>query len=162
MGATNRPGAIDDAILRRMPKKYPVLLPNAQQRRQILEILLKRTQLDASFSYDAVVKRTEGQSGSDLKEMCRAAAMAPVTEFLRSAEGKKYLVESRTARKQQREKETGADTPSSSSSSSSTPPQGQFATRAVTTQDFFDYIALGGVQAAAASQPHLRTTEALD
>jgi SpoVK/Ycf46/Vps4 family AAA+-type ATPase len=30
-----------------------------------------------------LVNETEGLSGSDLKELCRAAAMAPVREFLR-------------------------------------------------------------------------------
>lgn len=43
--------------------------------------------LEPRFSLDALVRRTEGLSGSDLKEMCRAAAMAPVREYMREKGG---------------------------------------------------------------------------
>lgn len=91
LGATNRPTDIDSAILRRMPKRYAVRLPDSQQRRKILEIMLAEVRLDKGFNLDAIVNRTEGFSGSDLKEICRGAAMQPVREFIRSAEGKKRI-----------------------------------------------------------------------
>jgi len=84
LGATNRPTDIDSAILRRMPKRYAVKLPDASQRARILEIMLKQVERDPSFSISQLVSRTEGLSGSDLKEACRAAAMVPVRELLRS------------------------------------------------------------------------------
>ena len=40
VGATNRPGAIDEAALRRMPVKLKVDFPNAEAREQILRITL--------------------------------------------------------------------------------------------------------------------------
>src|ERR1700761_4052793 len=46
LGATNRINDIDDAILRRMPKKFPISLPNASQRLKILKIILRDTRLD--------------------------------------------------------------------------------------------------------------------
>ncbi|KAI7231899.1 ATPase family AAA domain-containing protein 1 [Hortaea werneckii] len=46
LGATNRVGDIDEAILRRMPKKFPVGLPGAQQRRSIFELTLRDTKID--------------------------------------------------------------------------------------------------------------------
>ncbi|RMY41443.1 hypothetical protein D0865_12286 [Hortaea werneckii] len=46
LGATNRVGDIDEAILRRMPKKFPVGLPGAQQRRSIFELTLRETKID--------------------------------------------------------------------------------------------------------------------
>lgn len=91
LGATNRPTDIDSAILRRMPKRYAVRLPDPEQRRKILEIMLADVRLDKKFNLDTIVKRTEGFSGSDLKEICRGAAMQPVREFIRSAEGKKRI-----------------------------------------------------------------------
>lgn len=39
LGATNRPGDIDPAILRRMPKRFAVALPDAEQRFKILSLV---------------------------------------------------------------------------------------------------------------------------
>lgn len=39
LGATNRPNDIDQAILRRMPKRFAVRLPDASQRRNILNLV---------------------------------------------------------------------------------------------------------------------------
>lgn len=88
LGATNRIQDIDEAILRRMPKKFPVHLPNASQRRSIFALTLRDTKLDtdpAAFNLDVLVKLSAGMSGSDIKEACRDAAMVPVREFIRKA-----------------------------------------------------------------------------
>ncbi|OZJ03728.1 hypothetical protein BZG36_04153 [Bifiguratus adelaidae] len=86
LGATNRPNDIDQAILRRMPKRFAIRLPTEGQRRNILEIMLKDVDLSPQFEMEALVRRTAGYSGSDLKELCRNAAMIPVREFVRSVE----------------------------------------------------------------------------
>ena len=39
LGATNRPLDIDPAILRRMPKRFSVSLPDIDQRRRILKLV---------------------------------------------------------------------------------------------------------------------------
>ena len=84
LGATNRIHDIDEAILRRMPKKFPVPLPGRDQRRRILQLVLKDTRTDPDhFDLDYVAKITAGMSGSDLKEVCRDAAMTPVREYMR-------------------------------------------------------------------------------
>lgn len=93
LGATNRPNDIDSAILRRLPKRYAVSLPSAAQREKILTLMLAATPTDAAFSITDLVKRTEGYSGSDLKELCRNAAMRPVREFLRSKQGRESVAE---------------------------------------------------------------------
>ncbi|KAI5301874.1 hypothetical protein KEM56_001265 [Ascosphaera pollenicola] len=85
LGATNRIYDIDEAILRRMPKKFPVNLPSPQQRLRILGLLLKDTKIDRqNFDLPYLVKTMSGMSGSDIKEACRDAAMVPVRELIRS------------------------------------------------------------------------------
>ena len=84
LGATNRIQDIDEAILRRLPKKFPVALPTASQRLRILSLLLRDTRIDRpSLDLELLVRETAGLSGSDLKEVCRDAAMVPVREYIR-------------------------------------------------------------------------------
>lgn len=83
LGATNRIGDIDEAILRRMPKKFPVSLPTTSQRLKILKLLLRDTKRDKTqFDVEYLSRATAGMSGSDLKEACRDAAMMPVREMI--------------------------------------------------------------------------------
>jgi ATPase family AAA domain-containing protein 1 len=86
LGATNLPNALDPAVLRRLPKRYAVGLPNALQRRKILELFLKKASLVEGFDLQRLVKATEGYSGSDIKEMCRNASMIPLREYLKTHE----------------------------------------------------------------------------
>lgn len=91
LGATNRIQDIDEAILRRMPKKFAVPLPTSSQRKQIFELTLRDTKIDRSryrdgspvFDINALVRLSAGMSGSDIKEACRDAAMVPVREYIR-------------------------------------------------------------------------------
>lgn len=85
LGATNRPNDIDSAFMRRMPKRFSVSLPNMEQRKRILRILLKDSEVDEKeFDLDRLVIQTDGLSGSDLKELCRDAAMNSMREYIRS------------------------------------------------------------------------------
>jgi len=83
LGATNLPNSLDPAVLRRLPKRYPIGLPNAVQRRKIFDIFLRKATLAPDFSIDRLVDATNGFSGSDIKEMCRNAAMIPLREYLK-------------------------------------------------------------------------------
>lgn len=85
LGATNRPNDIDAAILRRMPKRFGVGLPSVDQRERILRLMLKDTPLSTDFPFKILASRTSGLSGSDLRELCRNAAMVPVREYVRGS-----------------------------------------------------------------------------
>lgn len=81
LGATNRPNDIDSAFLRRMPKKFSVSLPNQDQRLKILQKLVSGITID--FNLNELVAITDGLSGSDLKELCRNAAVNSTREYIR-------------------------------------------------------------------------------
>ncbi|KAL3712805.1 hypothetical protein TMatcc_001507 [Talaromyces marneffei ATCC 18224] len=80
MVATNRPFDLDDAVLRRLPRRLLVDLPVEQDREAILKIHLKNEQLDSSVDLADLARRTPFYSGSDLKNVCVAAALTCVRE----------------------------------------------------------------------------------
>uniref|UniRef100_A0A6N2MX41 AAA+ ATPase domain-containing protein n=1 Tax=Salix viminalis TaxID=40686 RepID=A0A6N2MX41_SALVM len=57
-------------------------LPDAKNRMKILRIILNRENLESDFQFDKLANATEGYSGSDLKNLCIAAAYRPVEELL--------------------------------------------------------------------------------
>ncbi|XP_062112925.1 uncharacterized protein LOC133824073 isoform X2 [Humulus lupulus] len=82
LGATNRPFDLDDAVIRRLPRRIYVDLPDAENRLKILRIFLSQENLEPGFEFDKLASATEGYSGSDLKNLCIAAAYRPVQELL--------------------------------------------------------------------------------
>lgn len=57
-------------------------LPDADNRLKILKIFLTPENLETGFEFEKLAKETEGYSGSDLKNLCIAAAYRPVQELL--------------------------------------------------------------------------------
>lgn len=82
MGATNRPRDVDRAILRRMPAMYSISLPDAAKRKEILGAMIEPDSLDSSVTLKRLAELTEEFSGSDLRELYRAADMIRVKEFV--------------------------------------------------------------------------------
>ncbi|KAL0946998.1 hypothetical protein HGRIS_013143 [Hohenbuehelia grisea] len=80
IGATNRPFDLDDAILRRLPRRLLIDLPGEKEREEILKILLRDETLDAELDIKALAKKTDSFSGSDLKHLCVSAALDAVKE----------------------------------------------------------------------------------
>ncbi|KAG6878708.1 hypothetical protein C0993_011523 [Termitomyces sp. T159_Od127] len=80
IGATNRPFDLDDAVLRRLPRRLLVDLPGEKEREEILKILLRDEVLAPDLDISALAKKTESFSGSDLKHLCVSAALDAVKE----------------------------------------------------------------------------------
>lgn len=80
MVATNRPFDLDEAVLRRLPRRLLVDLPVEKDRETILKIHLKDEILDESVSLAELAKNTPFYSGSDLKNVSVAAALACIRE----------------------------------------------------------------------------------
>ena len=55
MGCTNRPQDLDEAVVRRLPRRLMVPLPNAENREKILRIQLKNEELAPATGEDAVL-----------------------------------------------------------------------------------------------------------
>ncbi|KAI0748241.1 hypothetical protein C8Q80DRAFT_1170858 [Daedaleopsis nitida] len=80
IGATNRPFDLDDAVLRRLPRRLLVDLPGEKEREEILKILLRDESLADDVDLKRLAKQTESFSGSDLKHVCVSAALDAVKE----------------------------------------------------------------------------------
>lgn len=82
LAATNRPMDLDDAVIRRMPRRLFIDLPDAANRERILRVILQGENLVEGFAYDDLATKTDGYSGSDLHNLCIAAAYRPIRDFL--------------------------------------------------------------------------------
>lgn len=84
IGATNRRLTIDDAIRRRLPLQMEIPTPDKVSREKILRILLVND-LEGNPRKEALIRyvtsQTERYTGSDLTELCKAAALMPLREL---------------------------------------------------------------------------------
>ena len=81
MGATNRPYELDNAALRRFPKRIYIGLPDVDTRVSLLKKLLE-TQSHSlnSAQIRELAHATDGYSGSDLTALAKDAALGPIRE----------------------------------------------------------------------------------
>eukprot|EP00435_Cladocopium_sp_Y103_P057619 s472_g19.t3 len=79
LGATNRPGELDDAVLRRLPRRILIPLPDGATRGQLVSKELQGTRHSLSpADFTRLASMTDGYSCSDLAALTREAAMGPV------------------------------------------------------------------------------------
>jgi katanin p60 ATPase-containing subunit A1 len=71
LGATNHPWDLDDAMRRRLEKRIYIPLPDAETRRQLLDINLKEVARDNTVNLDIIAEKLDGYSGSDITSVCR-------------------------------------------------------------------------------------------
>lgn len=82
MGATNRPYDVDKAILRRMPARFYIPLPDTKARADILKVILRGEPIDTNIDFERVSEKAVNLSGSDLKEVCRLAVLRRIKHVL--------------------------------------------------------------------------------
>jgi len=85
LAASNLPWDLDMALLRRLEKRILVPLPNPEARSGMISHHIG-PQLNPSLNPDAMAARTEQYSGSDIKLLCKEAAMKPVRRLLKTLE----------------------------------------------------------------------------
>jgi len=85
VGATNRIESLDPAILRRMPNRYYIGLPDHTQRCSIFHKVLRYERLQSDFCFARLADLTEGYSGSKIKDVCRNALINKLVEAVSNA-----------------------------------------------------------------------------
>lgn len=77
VAATNRPDLIDKALMRpgRLDRVIYVGLPDADTRREIFNIKLKKMPIHEAVDVETLVDRTEGYSGAEIQAVCQEAAL---------------------------------------------------------------------------------------
>lgn len=82
--ATNCPGDLDTAILRRFHKRLYVPLPSEMERLKFFQHYTKEKkhfEANAYWDWDSLLKRTHGYSYSDLSNIVQTALNLPITEL---------------------------------------------------------------------------------
>uniref|UniRef100_A0A5B7B6M5 Putative katanin p60 ATPase-containing subunit A-like 2 isoform X4 n=1 Tax=Davidia involucrata TaxID=16924 RepID=A0A5B7B6M5_DAVIN len=92
LAATNLPWELDAAMLRRLEKRILVPLPEPEARRAMFEELLPSAPDEEKLPYDLLVERTEGYSGSDIRLVCKEAAMQPLRRLMALLEENQEVV----------------------------------------------------------------------
>nr|XP_042706626.1 katanin p60 ATPase-containing subunit A-like 2 isoform X7 [Chrysemys picta bellii] len=88
----NHPGELDYAMLRRLEKRILVDLPNKEARQAMIQHWLPPVsnsggvELRTELEYSLLGQETEGYSGSDVKLVCKEAAMRPVRKIFSALE----------------------------------------------------------------------------
>ncbi|BBN13417.1 fidgetin-like protein 1 [Marchantia polymorpha subsp. ruderalis] len=82
--ATNRPQELDEAARRRLSKRLYIPLPSAAARAWIVRSLLNKDGLMtlSDDEVETICTRTDGYSGSDMKNLVKEASMGPLREAL--------------------------------------------------------------------------------
>ena len=82
IAATNRPMDLDEALLRRLPKRVYCGPLDEEGRFDFIKKVINRVETKLSdYDIQEVAKMTNGYSNSDLKELCKEAAFQPVREL---------------------------------------------------------------------------------
>lgn len=83
IGATNRPDAIDRALLRpgRFDEHIRVGNPDQQERKQIFRAVTRDMPVAGDVDFDQLAQQTEGVSGADIASICREAAMNVARDY---------------------------------------------------------------------------------
>ncbi|XP_022105642.1 katanin p60 ATPase-containing subunit A-like 2 [Acanthaster planci] len=88
LAASNLPWELDHAMLRRLEKRILVDLPVLEARRKMIEFHLPEVinpdcalEIKTDIDYEYLAQLTEGYSGSDLRLVCKEAAMRPVRKI---------------------------------------------------------------------------------
>ncbi|XP_078658918.1 outer mitochondrial transmembrane helix translocase-like [Branchiostoma floridae x Branchiostoma belcheri] len=105
MGATNRPQDVDQAILRRMPSRFWINVPNEKQRESILQLILANEVVSEDVKLRKIAEQTDTFSGSDLREVCRNASVYRVRDLMKEEKANKEKEQQQQDQQQQQQQQ---------------------------------------------------------
>ena len=87
LAATNRPEALDPALLRpgRFDRRVPVELPDLKGREEILKVHARKVRLEADVDFNKIARMASGASGAELANIVNEAALRAVRDGRRTA-----------------------------------------------------------------------------
>jgi SpoVK/Ycf46/Vps4 family AAA+-type ATPase len=88
IASTNRPFDLDEAVLRRLPRRIMVDLPDLHSRQEILSVSLANNRVSPDVNLTKLAEKLDGYTGSDIKEICREAVVRVAHERASLLEGK--------------------------------------------------------------------------
>jgi SpoVK/Ycf46/Vps4 family AAA+-type ATPase len=84
IGATNKPWSLDEPFIRRFQKRILIPPPNYHARLEMFKIYAKDLNLASNVNFEELARKTEGYSGSDIKDIFQAVQIKVVREFFSS------------------------------------------------------------------------------
>lgn len=81
LAASNLPWELDSALLRRLEKRILIPLPEIEAREALVRLLVPPTMSDR-VDYFEIAGLLEGYSGSDIRLVCKEAAMKPLRKLM--------------------------------------------------------------------------------
>lgn len=85
IAATNRPEELDDAVLRRLPKRVYVPLPEQAIREELIRSNLKKVKSNITpAEITRIGRMLDGYSCSDITQLIKEAVMEPVRDIVKS------------------------------------------------------------------------------
>lgn len=85
LAASNLPWELDTALLRRLEKRILVPLPSKEAREDMIRKLIPN-KIAENLSYPEFAEKLEGYSGSDIRLVCKEAAMKPLRRLMNEIE----------------------------------------------------------------------------
>jgi len=92
IGATNKPWALDEPFIRRFQRRIYVALPSPESRRELFNIFTKNLNLAKDVDLELLLEKTEGYSGSDLRDIFQSAQTRVVRELFEGNQMAKKVV----------------------------------------------------------------------
>uniref|UniRef100_H3HEB0 AAA+ ATPase domain-containing protein n=1 Tax=Phytophthora ramorum TaxID=164328 RepID=H3HEB0_PHYRM len=91
LAATNLPWELDEAMRRRLTKRVYIPLPEAEARRALFELNLRRIDVGSDVNLDALVEETEGYSGDDITNVCETELLLKMRREMEAGEDSREL-----------------------------------------------------------------------